>query len=40
MKKGIICVIVTVVAAVAIWIGRTLVKGAGAVGNIFTPVKN
>ena len=40
MKKGIICTILAVVAAIVVFTGRTLVKGAGAVGNIFTPVKN
>lgn len=40
MKKGIICAVIAAVAAVIIFAGRTLVKGAGAVGNIFTPVKN
>ncbi len=40
MKKGIICAVVAVIVAVVAFAGRTLVKGAGAVGNIFTPVKN
>lgn len=40
MKKGIVFTVVAVVIAIVAFAGRTLVKGAGAVGNIFTPVKN
>lgn len=40
MKKGILCAVIAAVAAIIVFAGRTLVKGAGAVGNIFTPVKN
>lgn len=40
MKKGIICAVVAAAVAIVVFAGRTLVKGAGAVGNMFTPVKN
>ena len=40
MKKGIVCAIITVSVAVVAVAGRIVTKGAGAVGELFTPVKN
>lgn len=40
MKKGIICAIIAFVAAVILVAGRIITRGAGAVGELFTPVKN
>ena len=40
MKKGIIAAVVTVIVAIAAIGFRIVTKGAGAVGNLFTPVKN
>ena len=40
MKKGIIAAIVTMAVAIAAVAFRIITRGAGAVGELFTPVKN
>ena len=40
MKKGIIAIIIAIAVSIAAFALRTVTKGAGAVGNLFTPVKN
>lgn len=40
MKKGIIAVAITLIIAISAVALRILTKGAGAVGELFTPVKN
>lgn len=40
MKKGIIAAIITLVIAIAAIAFRIITRGAGAVGELFTPVKN
>ena len=40
MKKGIIAAIIAVCVAIVCFNFRIIVKGAGAVGNLFSSVKN
>ncbi len=40
MKKGIIAAVITVAVAIVCVAIRVLGKGAGAVGNLFSAVKN
>lgn len=40
MKKGIIAAVIAIIVAVAAIGFRIITKGAGAVGNLFSSVKN
>ncbi len=40
MKKGIIAAVVTVAVAIICVAFRIITRGAGAVGNLFSSVKN
>ena len=40
MKKGIIAAVIAIVVAIVCVAFRIVTKGAGAVGNLFSSVKN
>ena len=40
MKKGIIAAVIAVAVAIVAVAFRIITRGAGAVGELFTPVKN